>query len=296
MMVIPEKITVSPLVRNVTASASSTRAALGQLLLEPGDDEQRVADADPEAEHRRGVLDEQRQLGLARDDRQDGEAGQDRRDADRQRHQRRDQAAIERYQHQQDQRQGEHLGVREAGLAQGVDLAPEGGGPDQRDVEALRRVLRRQVLLEVRQELSRHAVVDPETQDLDRGRPVLADELLLHVAGRRRIPEPARDLELGGGGHLVDDPARALLEPRLVARVPLVVDDHGDVAFAASDEPVPQRDVDRVALRAGDVPAAPGQQRRQWRAHDTGDRQEHEPQPDDRPAKPAERGHETTGH
>ena len=154
-------------------------AALGQLLLEPGDDEQRVVDADPEAEHRGGVLDEQRQLGLARDDRQDGEACQDRRDADRQRHQRRDETAVQRQQHQQDQRQGEHLRVRQPGLAQRVDLAPERRGPDQRHVEALRRILRRQVLLEVRQELPRHAVVDPETQDLDRGRPVLADELLL---------------------------------------------------------------------------------------------------------------------
>ena len=122
--------------------------------------------------------------------------------------------------------------------------------------------------------------------------PVLADELPRTSAGRRRIPEPAGDLELGGGGDLVDDPSRARFSnPGWLLVYHWSWTTTVMLLSPRGDEPVPQRDVDRVALGARDVPAATGQQRRQRRADDARRRQEDEPQPDDRPAQPAERRH-----
>ena len=83
-----------------------------QLLPEPGHDEQRVVDREPEAERGREVDREDRDVGDRRDQRQREERPDDRDDADDERQRRRDEAA--EHEHQQDERDRDRDGLGRA--------------------------------------------------------------------------------------------------------------------------------------------------------------------------------------
>jgi hypothetical protein len=104
-----------------------------QKLPETGDDEQRVVDADAEADHRHEERRDRVDVGQSGEDEEQEEGGRDRRESERDRHRRRDEGAEDDEQHDERREQAEQflrslLDRRELGVA--VEL---GRDPGRRD-------------------------------------------------------------------------------------------------------------------------------------------------------------------
>ena len=125
----PAKSTARPADAPASAAASREREPLVEVLPEPRDDEQRVVDADAEADHRDEDRGDRVDVGQAGEDEQQEERGQQRDDREHDRDERRDERAEDDEQHDDRREQAEQLGGslldrRELRLAVVLDRHP----------------------------------------------------------------------------------------------------------------------------------------------------------------------------
>ena len=132
-----------PAVAIVRRSAASVSLPLRHLLAEPADDEQPVVDRQAEAEHRDDVDREDGDVGGQAEQSQHREGAEDRQAADRERQARRGEAAEDDDEQHQHDRQRDLLGPADVLAHLGGDVAADGRGAAEPDVQpAARRAAR----------------------------------------------------------------------------------------------------------------------------------------------------------